>query len=460
MWRDEPSVGRGMKARSRFSMERSISARDYALAAPFLMLIPHIITLIVFGISGQRPQLNFLFWVFPLGTLSGLEIPYWLLIGACALGLAANWFLVVLSMRRARRSGIGYLFVPGIIFPYLQLIAVAILACLPKSHEALGTQEEGASVQAVMEGLFAGMAVMVFAVLFSAVTFGAYGWGLFVVTPLIVGTTTGYLANRKALLGGSETTRLVLAAAALGSFALIMFALEGLVCLILAAPLGAPVAILGGWIGRSLAKANHRGRSTLYSVAMLPVVFAADAASPPAALILSEESVEIAAPPSEVWRAATSTDRVLVPPNLVGSAGLAYPIASELRGSGRGAMRLGHFSTGIARERVTEWTPGKRLKFEVVNMPPAMEEMSPYRRVHAPHLEGYFETGETRFDLTALPNGRTRLTVSAAHRLRIDPLPYWEPIARWAIQENSRRVLEDIRIKAENSAVDATGGSA
>jgi len=49
-------------------------------------------------------------------------------------------------------------------------------------------------------------------------------------------------------------------------------------------------------------------------------------------------------------------------------------------------MRLGEFSTGIARERVTEWRPSRKLAFVVESQPPMMEEMSPYRRVHAPHL--------------------------------------------------------------------------
>jgi hypothetical protein len=77
-----------------------------------------------------------------------------------------------------------------------------------------------------------------------------------------------------------------------------------------------------------------------------------------------------------------------------------------------------------------------------------MEEMSPYRRVHAPHVQGYFDTGETRFDLVPLPGGGTRLTARASHVLRIDPVLYWEPLARWAIRSNTRRVLEDVRARS------------
>jgi hypothetical protein len=37
----------------------------------------------------------------------------------------------------------------------------------------------------------------------------------------------------------------------------------------------------------------------------------------------------------------------------------------------------------------------------------------------------------------------------ASHILRIDPIPYWEPLARWTVHGNSMRVLEDIKGKAE-----------
>ena len=100
-------------------------------------------------------------------------------------------------------------------------------------------------------------------------------------------------------------------------------------------------------------------------------------------------------------------------------------------------------------ERITDWQEGKLLGFEVLIQPPAMTEMSPYTHVHAPHLNGYFETGETRFELSPLSVGRTRLTIMAAHRLRIDPVIYWEPIASWAAQNNTRRVLRDVKSKAE-----------
>jgi general stress protein CsbA len=301
----------------------------------------------------------------------------------------------------------------------------------------------------VVAGTLAGVGIILLAVLISALVFRAYGWGLFVLTPLIVGFTTGYLVNRHELQTTKTTNGLVLLAAALGCLGLIMFALEGLICLILASPLAALLAIGGGALGRRAARLGKEPSGPLYCVALLPLMFAADAMSPPDALMLTDESVVINAPASHVWQAVVSDEPIREPPTLVGRLGLAYPERGRLLGYGVGAARNGYFSTGLAREKITEWRPDRLLGFVVLHQPPAMTEMSPYRHVHAPHVNGYFETGETRFEIEPLSAEKSRLTILAAHRLHIDPVVYWKPIARWAASSNTRRVLRDIKIKAE-----------
>jgi len=186
------------------------------------------------------------------------------------------------------------------------------------------------------------------------------------------------------------------------------------------------------------------------SVAVLPFLFVLEASMPPAVTITTSEHIDIAASPAQVWRSITGEEEIALPPGLPGVAGFAYPIRGQLLGESVGARRLGVFSTGIAQERVTEWQPGRRLGFTVLSQPPAMEEMSPYRHVHAPHLTGYVVTGDTRYVLTPLASGRTRLRLEATTVLRLDPIPYWEPIARWAFRTNVRRVLSSAKLQAES----------
>lgn len=398
-----------------------------------------------------RQPLDLEFWLTPLS--SALEIwklpPIW---GAAifAYFLLVAWLLALLSFKLAQRTNRGFVLAVFSVVPVVQLAAIALNALLP-SREALNEESQARShaSRSIVLGLLAGIALIIFAVLVSAVTFGAYGWGLFVMTPFLVGITTGYLVNLEGDLGASRTMKLTTAAAGLGSLALVVLALEGIVCILLAAPLAVPIVMLGGAIGRGLAIARHNRKNPLASVALLPMMFMLEAAIPPEAPIATQYEIDIGAPAERVWEVLVSPEPIEVEPGLPALAGLAYPMSGKLDREGVGAKRIGTFSTGTATEAVTQWDRNKVLAFRVEDQPPAMEEMSPYRRVHAPHVQGYFVTGETRFELTALASNRTRLRITSEHRLRIDPVPYWEPIARLAISQNVGRVLEDIKGKAE-----------
>lgn len=430
-------------------------ALRYAATAALLILLQHgFVALAFWGLSAGL-KADDMFWLFPLremATLSG--IPPVVAIAGFAFGLFISTMLVILSLRRADYLGRGGGLALVTMIPTLQILAVLALTVIWRRRDAPepGPEPEIGSgavppYQTAI-GVLAGMALIVLAVAVSTVTFGSYGWGLFVMTPFLVGIITGYIVNRGTLHSGSETFVAVTAAGMLGTAALLMLALEGFMCIVLIAPLAAVLAGAGGAIGRAAAQRLHP-RQPLYSVAFLPLAFLLDAAMPPELPIMTRTSIDIAAPPDAVWQSLTADRAVAEAPGIVGMAGLAYPVASRIAGEGPGARRIGVFSTGTADERITVWQPGRALAFRVVRQPPAMEEMSPYRQLHTPHLVGYFDTGETRFDIVQLANGRTRLTATADHVLRIDPAPYWEPIARWAIKRNVTRVLTDVRGDAE-----------
>lgn len=426
-----------------------ITALQYAVLAPTLLFSQHLVVATLFSLAHASLLADTMFWLLPLRRL--IELPTmdpWTSASTFAFSLVIAWGLAILSYRRAGQSGIGFALAALSIIPGVQLPAVLGLIVLPTRASTAPTSS-GVNTAHVLQGVLAGMAIIVFAVLLSAVTFGSYGWGLFVATPFFVGLTTAYLANRDVALPPGKTFLAVLCAATLGVLALLMFALEGFMCIVLIAPLGGMIAAAGGALGQKLAAAGHKRGRPLLSVAVLPLVFLAEAAMPPSVAINTYESIDIAAPPSTVWRELVSDTPISGQPQFVALAGFAYPVRGRLLGQGVGAERLGEFTTGVARERVTDWEPGKRLAFVVLHQPAMMEEMSPYRRVHAPHLNGYFETDTTSFELQSLPKGKTRLVAQATHQLRIDPALYWEPLARWAIKMNVSRVLESIKDAAE-----------
>jgi hypothetical protein len=433
------------------SFDSAIRPTAYALIAPVLLLIPHLTVALLLTSRGTPLMADAGFWLLPLRRLAMTpDLPAGDAALAFAVALAAAGTLALLSFQRANWSGGGYAVAAITVVPGVQIAAAAVLALLPRfARQEVDGPTPGVNTAHIVQGVLAGVAIIVSAVLISALAMGSYGWSLFVSTPFLVGVTTGYLANRRLLLSWATTVRLVLAAAVLGTVALVALALEGIVCILLAAPLGAVAALVGGAAGRAVARAVHGSGRPLASLALLPALFALEAAVPPALPIAAHASVEVGAPPAAVWTVLTRGGAIAGSPGVVGAAGLAYPLRGRLLGHGVGAIRLGEFSTGTARERVTEWVPGRRLGFAVLSQPPAMEEMSPYRRVRSPHVHGYFDTAATRFTLTPLPGGRTRLEVDASHTLRVEPALYWEPLARLAIRLNMARVLGDVQQKAE-----------
>ncbi len=239
----------------------------------------------------------------------------------------------------------------------------------------------------------------------------------------------------------------------LGSLTLVAVAIEGLICIIMAAPLGLVMALIGGVLGRSMALQRRRpAAQTLPCLALLPLMFAVENVLPPVAHLDTDQTITVAASPEVVWKSILSTDPIEGPLALPFRLGVAYPLRGEVRGEGVGAERLGEFSTGTAIERVTEWVPNRKLAFVVVRDIPGMRELSPYEHVHAPHVIGYFRTTNTSFELLPRADGGTDIVERTSHELRLDPVPYWLPMARWIVRQNNARVLEHIRAHAERGA--------
>ena len=196
----------------------------YAHAAPALLISQHLVLLLTYRLAGWKLLIDADFLVLPLrGFALMTDLPAGAAAAAFAWSLLIAWGLALLSFRRARWSGGGYPLAALTIVPGVQVVAILLLALLPRFKTKAeapqdSSPEIGMHVAHVIQGVLAGVAIIVLAVLVSAVTFGAYGWGLFVLTPLLVGMTTGYLANRRTVMSGRRTTLVVLAAAAFGTW--------------------------------------------------------------------------------------------------------------------------------------------------------------------------------------------------------------------------------------------------
>ncbi len=398
------------------------------------------------------------FLILPFRSLAMLDrVSAQVLLPTLAYGLIVAWVLAALAFRRAADAGFSEWIAAYAIAPVFQITVYLFLCIVPSRNRPQGevTGRDAAASDSgwvpVTQGVLVGVALTVFAVAVGALVFGTYGYGMFVASPFVIGAMTGYLINRRHDIEEVPTAKLVALAAVLGGVSLITMALEGAVCLILAAPLGIGIALVGGALGRAVALRQRRRRGTLSAIALLPLIFALEAMLPALTLFDTVETIRIDASADRAWDAIVHMAPIDAPLSLPFRLGVAYPLGGEIIGEGVGATRRGEFSTGTAIERITEWQTGRKLAFAVVDDVPAMQEMSPYAHVHAPHVIGYFRTTLTSFELVTTVDERVEIVERTAHELRLDPVFYWLPLARWIVHENNMRVLAHIKRQAESA---------
>jgi hypothetical protein len=276
----------------------------------------------------------------------------------------------------------------------------------------------------------------------SVLVFDSYLGMLFVGTPFAVGFVAGFRIHRDGDRGAGSTIVSSQLALLFAGGTLLLFALEGLLCLVMAWPLAAVLAALGAVLGRMVAATRGlRPSHALGLLLALPLLMGAEAAGPGAQVRKVVSTIEIAAPPDVVWPRVVGFSELPPPRQLVFALGIAYPVRARIEGAGVGATRRCEFSTGSFVEPITVWDRPHRLAFDVVAQPEPMHETSPYRYVHAPHLADGLQVRRGEFRLVALPGGRTRLEGTTWYRVEMEPQVYWALFSDRLIHAIHERVL-------------------
>ena len=451
LWNGRGTVGRG----------------KYLAVGVILFGVKHLLDRIVATSVFGQPWGLFNYWV-PVDSVEITSIPlgqlrfYSTLV---AVALPFIWIGVSLTLRRLRDIGwplwLSFLF----FIPFVNVLFFALLSAIPSFQpnkaewRALGLDPIvgrfipkgafGSAVVGVITTALMGVAVAVL----GANGLGNYGWGLFVGLPFFLGLSSvlvyGYHTERS--VGYCILVSMLSVAVAAG--AILTLAFEGLICLLMAAPIGLVMAMIGGTVGyiihRRPSRADHLTMCSVLVFVLPTLLFIEVAVVPEPAMREVRSTVEIAAPPEKIWNHLIAFSELAPPDEALFKTGIAYPLRAEIEGAGVSAVRRCVFSTGAFVEPITVWDEPRLLKFGVTEQPPVMHEWSPFADVKPPHLESYLQSRQGQFNLERLPDGRTLLQGTTWYQNRFWPSAYWGVWSDYIIQRIHLRVLNHIKAEAE-----------
>ncbi|MCB9760324.1 MAG: SRPBCC family protein [Alphaproteobacteria bacterium] len=437
-----------------------VDRKTYAIAGFGLMLVKYLGEAgLVFATTGAL--FNPLVFLSPSVSLR-LDVlntaPDWAVPAMALWTLPFIWIGASMTVRRARDAGLSSLFGLFFFFPLLNFLVMLGLCALPsrprpEPAELAPLSGEDRGVWAALSGVAAGSSLALGMVLLSVFGFGEYGGALFVGTPFVMGMVSAFLFNLRTPHGWLANIGVGVATVGVSGGLLMLFALEGAICLAMAAPLAVALALMGVALGKVLASLEGR-RAVALPVVGLPFLPLVEA--PPGGGAVHEvvSAVDIAAPPEVVWDNVIGFGGVELPPpaEWFFNLGIAYPIRARIEGEGPGAVRYCEFSTGPFVEPITTWDAPRHLAFDVVESPPTMHEWSPWRHVFAPHLETVLKSRRGEFRLTPLPDGGTRLEGHTWYTFEMAPSAYWALWSDASIHAIHLRVLEHIARVSEASS--------
>lgn len=439
-----------------FGLRAPVSRRAYWTAGVVLMALRYALdNALILGAGGS--------WIEPLAYLNpalsmrmdavtdqaGVLAP-WFIPALGLLALPFIWIGVSMSVRRALDAGwsgwIGLLFfMPFVNFLVMAALCVAPTAAAPEGGDPRKL-EDGGLLGSVLRASIATLVVATGVTLLSVYVFGEYGGALFVGTPFAMGVVAARVVHAKGYRGRKTSLLVAALSVCVGGGALLLFAMEGLICLIMAAPLALALALLGALIGDAMARGPVVGPgSTRTLVLALPLLAVLPVLSPvdlPVHAVTTR--LEIQAPPDIVWKNVVSFETLPVPEHWIFKAGIAAPLRARIDGEGVGAVRHCEFSTGAFVEPITVWDPPHHLAFDVTSHPPSMRETGLWAVVHAPHVESAMASQRGEFRLTPTAVGGTILEGTTWYTLDMAPEAYWTTFADVVVHQIHHRVLAHI----------------
>jgi len=441
-----------------FGFQEPVNQKFYFTVGLSLMIGKYLVDMLVIYIVAG------IFWtpidyLIPLLEVRADKIaafPLWFYFTFILWTLPFIWIGVSMTYRRAVDAGKSPWYVLGFFVPvlnYLVMLWLCILPSTPTKTDSIGQKLtlSGDRFKHALLGVISSIIIGIAIILISVFVFNSYGLTVFVLVPFLLGLIATYLFNLGQVRSLKESNWVAFIALGILSGSVILFSLEGLICVAMAFPLAVPIVFLGAILGRKIAtNRSSYLQGGLPLLILLPAFLAFDSFSPKSSTFSVTTSVEISADINDVWNNVIEFKEIEHDPEWFFKLGIAYPIRATIDGHGVGAIRYCEFSTGPFVEPITVWNKPVHLGFDVIEQPASLQELSFYENVNAPHINDFFSSTKGEFRLTSISENEILLEGTTWYTLEIFPHFYWRPISEWLVGKIHERVLKQIAVQSEN----------
>ena len=241
-----------------------------------------------------------------------------------------------------------------------------------------------------------------------------------------------------------------------GCSAMVLFLLEGWICIVMYLPVGLTFSTLGGLVGGFVAR-NQRlkrvGDISTACILFLPFIL-----SPLEPALLKrqeirtiENVVEVQASPAAVWDQSKTVPAIRkdeLQPSWSHRIGFPDPIAATLSHEGVGGVRRASFSGSVLfMETVDVWEPGQRLAFSI--HPETAKIPNTTLDEHVTVGGPYFDVLRGEYRIEPLSNGKARLHLTSWQRVSTDFNWYAHLWTDAVMSDLQKRILQVVQKRAE-----------
>lgn len=233
---------------------------------------------------------------------------------------------------------------------------------------------------------------------------------------------------------------------------LFVFGIEDILCLFI---LALPFFVLGtiGALLFRIAAINDKNRKRkILAIALLPFLFAPieEFIKSPSEIYSVKREVIINASPETIWNNIVSVEIIQqheYDAGFFNSIGIPRPLSATVDRKQIGGKRIGNFEGGLTFiETITDYQENKKVSFSIHIDPKTIRE-----KVFDQHvLKGnYFTFVDATYELTQLPNGQVKLSLSSSYQLTSKINAYGSFWGSILLSDFQDRLLDVIKKRCE-----------